>query len=310
MTVDFAVKPDYPYAGSGAIPLYLPSPGGNDWRAIKYCDGVWLAVALNGANRVARSVDNGLNWTTHAAASVHLWDGLAYGNGVAVAVGFDACNVCMRSTDKGLSWANIAMPSGRQWKAVTYGNGVFIAVAEDGLAAQQIARSTDFGLTWNAVASPVALQWSAVAYGHGVFVASALNGGGNQIMRSVDGGVTWVSAAEAATLQWWDINYSPNLGRWLSVSNDSVLNNVQYSDDDGATWIQAVKPNLLSDWTCCVWGRDRWVLSGSNGWTGLSPDGRVIANLPLSDNLTWWDIDYGAGRFISIGAASAPFRIA
>jgi hypothetical protein len=64
-----------------------------------YGNGVWVAVAQFGTNRVMRSTDDGVTWSAVAPAEVTGWISVAYGDGVWVAVAFNGTNRVMRSLD-------------------------------------------------------------------------------------------------------------------------------------------------------------------------------------------------------------------
>ena len=57
----------------------------NVWRAVTYGNGLFVAVASSGTNRVMTSPD-GITWTPRAAAEANQWRAVTYGNGLFVAV--------------------------------------------------------------------------------------------------------------------------------------------------------------------------------------------------------------------------------
>jgi hypothetical protein len=61
------------------------SAADNLWRSVAYGNGLWVAVALTGANRVMTSPD-GITWTPRTSAADNQWSSVAYGNGLWVAV--------------------------------------------------------------------------------------------------------------------------------------------------------------------------------------------------------------------------------
>ena len=68
----------------------------NVWRSVAYGNGLWVAVAASGTNRVMTSPD-GITWTARAAAEANSWYSVAYGNGLWVAVAYDGTNRVMTS---------------------------------------------------------------------------------------------------------------------------------------------------------------------------------------------------------------------
>ena len=57
----------------------------NWWWGVTYGNGLFVAVAITGTNRVMTSPD-GINWTARSAAEANWWYGVTYGDGLFVAV--------------------------------------------------------------------------------------------------------------------------------------------------------------------------------------------------------------------------------
>jgi hypothetical protein len=104
----------------------------NQWLSVAYGNGVWIAVSLDGTNRVMRSTNDGTSWTAVAAAEANSWLSVAYANGVWIAVANSGTNRVMRSTNDGTSWTAVAAAEANLWQSVAYGNGVWIAVSTNG----------------------------------------------------------------------------------------------------------------------------------------------------------------------------------
>ena len=102
----------------------------NGWFSVAYGNGLWVAVAVGGTNRVMTSPD-GITWTARAAAEANSWYSVAYGNGLWVAVSYDGTNRVMTSPD-GINWTARAAAEANGWYSVAYGNGLWVAVATDG----------------------------------------------------------------------------------------------------------------------------------------------------------------------------------
>ena len=173
----------------------------SSWYSVVYGNGVFVAVARTGTNRVMTSPD-GVTWTTRTAAVQSGWYAVTYGNGVFVAV---SENQVMTSPD-GVTWtARTSAIAGDEDYAVrvTYGNGVFVAVTNEG--AERVMTSTDNGETWTARTAPLS-SWRSVTYGNGVFVAVASNGS-NLVMTSTDNGETWTARSAAEGNSWRSVTY-------------------------------------------------------------------------------------------------------
>ena len=64
------------------------SAADNNWRAVTYGNGLFVAVANTGSeNRVMTSPD-GITWTIRTSAADNNWRGVTYGNGLFVAVAY------------------------------------------------------------------------------------------------------------------------------------------------------------------------------------------------------------------------------
>ena len=60
----------------------------NSWRGITYANGLFVAVSIDGVNRVMTS-PNGITWTAETASAANSWRSVTYGNGIFVAVSAD-----------------------------------------------------------------------------------------------------------------------------------------------------------------------------------------------------------------------------
>ena len=167
----------------------------NSWYFVAYGNGVWIAVASSGTNRVMRSTNNGVTWSAIAAAEQNLWYSVAYGNGVWIAVALAGTNI-MRSTNNGVTWSAVAAAEPNFWQSVAYGNGVWIAVASTGT--NRVMRSTNDGVTWSGIAAAEQNLWQSVAYGNGVWIAVATSGT-NRIMRSIEFSQTYTVTGSGTT---------------------------------------------------------------------------------------------------------------
>ena len=157
-----AIAPTTPAWADGTCWSAVAASEANSWYSVAYGDGVWVAVASGGTNRVMRSTDDGVTWTAVAVTeTANDWLSVAYGDGVWVAVSYDGINQVMRSTDDGATWTAVAATEDNEWYSVAYGNGVWVAVSYDGI--NQVMRSTDDGATWTAVAATAVASYSSSA---------------------------------------------------------------------------------------------------------------------------------------------------
>ena len=276
----------------------------NDWRAVTYGGGLFVAVSETGVgNRVMTSPD-GVTWTSRTSAADNTWSTVTYGNGlfVAVAEGVTA-NGVMTSPD-GVTWTGRTSADTLFWTSVTYGNGTYVAVASDAVATS-VMTSTD-GITWTLrTGSSAGGAWYGVAYGNGLFVA--VGGGGTRVMTSPDG-IIWTSRT-ATALNWRAVTYAN--GQFVAVGVTGTTRAMTSSD--GITWTAFTTPTNYGG---------NSIAYGSLGFMGarvtlttsimVSPDGEVWNGMTSPNaNAYYYGVAYGNNTYVMVaGAASTGARVA
>jgi len=231
----------------------------------------FVAVSIDGTNRVQYSLDGGLTWTTASAAAANEWTSICYGNSLFVAVAQTGSGVTNRvmTSPQGITWTGRNASEANSWQSVDYGAGVYCAVASDGT--NRVMTSTD-GTTWtNRSAAHGTVSWFKVRFANNIFVAVGYGGGGVPIMTSPDG-ITWTTRSGlSGTFEWKGIAYGN--GIWVACrgSSDSS-NSVGISLDNGVTWTeQSIADGPASGFNSIVFGGGLFVAFSSVGiWT--SPD--------------------------------------
>ena len=292
----------------------------NSWQSVAFGDGVWVAVAVSGADRVMRSTDGGVSWEAAGTSGLFSeWLSVAYGDGVWVAVASFGTNRVMRSTDGGRTWstAGITGVPSNAWYSVAYGNGVWVAVSINGT--DRVMRSTDGGQTWSTAGitgvpsdpdfGVPSNAWNSVAYGDGVWVAVSNMGLGaaSRVMRSVDGGSTWTTVAEAEANRWWSVAYGD--GVWVAVSLDGT-NRVMRSTDAGLTW-QAIAAAEANSWESVAFGDGVWVAIAADGTDRVMrsvDDGSTWTSVAAPEANSWRSVAYGDGVWVGV-AESGTNRV-
>ena len=226
------------------------------WSSVTYGNGIFVAVSAGSisAERVPMvSSDGGSTWTLRtglsATSSNQLWSSVTYGNGLFVAVGNSGDPSKLMTSSDGITWTgrtpgyNYPGVYGA-WSSITYGNGRFVALGNSGI--YQIT-STD-GINWS-LATPVQNnQWTSVTYGNGMFVAVANSGTGNRVMSS---SFTAISAPVITAISARDTAASVAFTQTTQTTlpNSPVINNYEYSTDNGSTWIARYPASYLSPMT-------------------------------------------------------------
>jgi hypothetical protein len=277
------------------------------WISVAYGDGVWIAVAEDGA--VMRSTNGGANWTAVSTGTASGdWNSVATdGNGVWVAVASSGMNRVMRSTNGGANWAAVNGPS-EAWRSVVYGDGVWVAVASSGT--NRVMRSTNGGANWSqagiAVADSAGQQWMSVAYGNNVWVAVARNadlGDNRRLMRSTNRGVNWTTS-RVDTHEWSSVATDGN-GTWVAVASggdNNNLNRVLRSSNEGQDWESVTVPEA-NGWESVAYGNGVWVAvaySGTNRVMRSVDDGRNWSTVAPSEANRWYSVAYGNGVWVAV----------
>jgi hypothetical protein len=237
----------------------------NSWQSVTYGNGVFVAVASDGTNRVMTSTD-GVTWTARTAASAYQWVSVTYGNGLFVAVEPTGQNRVMTSPD-GVTWTRRTGPGVIGWNSVTYGNGVFVAVGPN--TANRVMTSPD-GVTWTARTAAQSNTWNSVTYGNGVFVAVSSDGT-NRVMTSTDNGVTWTARSASEVSTWRSVAY----GNGVFVAVAASGTNRVMTSPDGVTWTArtAAQANV---WRSVAYGNGVFVAVSSDGTNRVMTSSLVV----------------------------------
>ena len=203
------------YADVAGVPTSFirSSPDGINWtvrtpseamwfQAISYGNGLFVAVARFGTNRIMTSPD-GITWTSRTTSVNPQFSGVAYGNGIWVAVSdfspggttftsYDGLNWDEQSTVfasttihfadgkfttgsrysvDGLTWISNSIAFSPE--SITYGNGYFVAVNDNGT--NRIAYSTN-AINWTDIPAASTATFECVAFGNNTFVMGATSG--------------------------------------------------------------------------------------------------------------------------------------
>ena len=277
---------------------------GNQWSAVTYGNGMFVALNNNGtsSNEVMTSPD-GVNWLPQSIPAVNTWTGITYGNGLFVAVGSSgsAANEVMTSPD-GVHWTDQTAASTTAWSSVAYGNGTFVAVSNTYPGTMM---SSPDGVHWTTQTSPASNAWNSVTYGNGKFVAvGAIGTTSTNVTYSTDG-ITWsdTSVSTPNVLQWRSVVYGN--GMYVAVAtNGSTSTGVMYSTD-GVTWSSAGEAATAAvQWISVTYGNGVFAAVSFGATTStdlmISHDGinwTTQVNPAASD---WSSVAYGNGTFVAV----------
>jgi hypothetical protein len=197
-------------------------------------------------------------------------------------------NALVYSTNGGETWANISLTTAtgtNNWRGVTFGAGIFVAVTASGattsmrtLYTSGTTPTTESDFTF--ATGMDNNNWESVTYGNGYFVAVS-SSGSRRIMSSTNG-ISWtmISQTNINSISWDSITYSPELKRFVIVSNDGS-GSIAYADFNPTSWTLSSKINTYDLSTInfvlntVIWSSKlkSFIAAGNNGKILSSPDG-------------------------------------
>ncbi|SVC88695.1 uncharacterized protein METZ01_LOCUS341549, partial [marine metagenome] len=188
----------------------------NAWNDVTYGNGLFVAVARDGTNRVMTSPD-GTTWTARAAAEANQWRGVSYGNGLFVAVASSGTNRVMTSPD-GTTWTiRDEGNDSQQWMDVTYGNGLFVAVAVDGTNRVMTSETTLPGFTLSTSTVTVSETGTTAT-----FTVVLDTQPGSDVVLSVVSTDTGEATVDKATLTFTNANWNSPQTVTVTGINDDI----------------------------------------------------------------------------------------
>lgn len=138
------------------------------WRSIKYGGGVWIATnsfGSVGGNKIRRSVDNGLTWTSTINPVNSNFNGIAYmgdDRWVVCTQSGDPSSLSRYSTDGGLTWNRVVGQTRTTfYYSIDYGEGVLMMC---GNPDPNVARSYDGGISYTLSSAMLSSVPPAVSY--------------------------------------------------------------------------------------------------------------------------------------------------
>jgi hypothetical protein len=257
----------------------------NEWIGIAYGEGIFVAVALTGTNRIMTSQD-GVHWQAIQSPNQFGWLAVTYGNGKFVSTSDSA--TFMYSSDS-INWNTVSVAQENSWSSIIFGKGLFVSVSEGGT--NRVITSPD-GITWTLRNASSARQWRAITYGRGIFVAVSVDG---FVMTSPDG-INWTERIPPSG-QWVSVTY----GNGLFVAVSGFGTNRIMTSPDGITWTARNDPEQLF-YRSVTYGNGVFVAVSASGTNRIisSIDGISWQLVPTPELNTWERVVYGNGVFVAI----------
>ena len=276
-------------------------PADQQWEAVAYGSGKFVAVASSGSGNRVMTSTNGTYWTLRTSASDGNWQGITYADNQFVAVG---SNAVMTSPD-GITWTSRTAPTG-EWQAITNCGGLYVATATWG--SNYVMTSTN-GSDWT-VRTP-AHTWShdAVACSASVprFVSVSQFGRG---WSSADGISNWSIQNPGAIVDIRTVAFGAGRFSWLEYSTNSGNRYGAYSTN-GVNWTNTASAPA-NQWKYITYGGNKFIAvaeGGVNSRSAYSTDG---ANWTLGSsvpNNSWQGVAYGAGKYVAVANSGTGNRV-
>jgi hypothetical protein len=276
-------------------------PADQQWEAVTYGDGKFVAVASSGSGNRVMTSTNGNYWTSRTSASDSNWQGITYAGNQFVAVG---SNAVMTSPD-GITWTSRTAPNG-EWQAITNCGGLYVATATWG--SNYIMSSTD-GIEWTVRTPSTAWSHDAVACSAEVprFVSVSMFGRG---WSSANGTTGWSTQNPGAIVDIRTIAFGAGRFSWLEYSTNSGNRYGAYSMN-GVNWTNTASAPA-NQWKYITYGGNKFIAvaeGGVNSRSAYSTDG---ANWTLGSGVpsnSWQGVAYGAGKYVAVANSGTGNRV-
>lgn len=276
-------------------------PADQQWEAVTYGAGKFVAVASSGSGNRVMTSTNGNYWTSRTSASDSNWQGITYADNQFVAVG---SNAVMTSPD-GITWTSRTAPNG-EWQAITNCGGLYVATATWG--SNYIMSSPD-GIDWTVRTPSTAWSHDAVACSAEVprFVSVSMFGRG---WSSANGTTLWSTQNPGAIVDIRTVAFGNGRFSWLEYSTNAGNRYGAYSTN-GVNWTNTASAPA-NQWKYITYGGNKFIAvaeGGVNSRSAYSTDG---ANWTLGSgvpNNSWQGVAYGAGKYVAVANSGTGNRV-
>lgn len=214
---------------------------------------------------------------------------LAVGNNGSVTTG---TNMLVYSDNGGETWNNLSTTTGlNAWKGIAFGAGKYVAVSSTGTSGMRILYSTVSSPTSNEQFDYITTgiennNWESIAYGNSYFIAVA-SSGTNRVMSSKNG-TSWSSVISTilSNVSWKSVAYSPELRRFVIVSNDGS-GKIAYSNSNPSlftSWNLSITSQSSVVFNTVIWASKLkiFIAAGNSGKIYTSADGEIWSPIAFS----------------------------
>lgn len=289
------------------------------WNSVAYGNGVFVAVAIGGAKRVAYSTD-GESWSYANTASFDsaVWYDVAYTNGSFVAVS-DSATAAIYSTD-GINWtasAGMSPSFTSSWQTIVAGSDRFVVGGGRGDETPNVMWSkTGTGLNETILALTDDKDLVNFESGDNVYGGPANLTSTNSITGVSVANGEWTAGSTftggMSTGQYRSLVYGD--GKFVACSINPNSTRIIYSTD-GKNWLEA--SNVITNgYGGVTLGADP--NSGNPLWIALAYSGNNNRLIKSSNGINWetgsvssvvgtksWTaVTYGGGKFVAVSTDS------
>lgn len=286
------------YVAAGSAGLLYTSADGIRWTtrasntSYTLFETAWgngKFITVGDAGTIISSA-NGTAWTNQTVGTTHLY-GVCYANNKFVVIG--AAGKIMTSSD-GVSWTTRTSGVTGDLDAIVYGRSLFVVTGSGG----KILTSQD-GVTWTQRVSGTTSFLDSLCFDGNMFVAV---GTGGVIVSSVDG-ISWTLRSSGTTATLYGV--SSGNSRFAAVGAGGII----LTSVDGAAWTPEVS-GVSNDFHSVVFSGSRYVTVGRYvirySEYGLT-SGRNWQASNYTGTNNFWNVAYGNGTYVSIGASGAVY---
>jgi len=272
-------------------------PEANAWTGITYGNGLYVAVANDGTNRIMTSTD-ARNWTVRSAPGAAVpWYDVAYGDNLFVAVaGANGAEDVMTSSD-GVNWTRRSEPVTADFRRIEFGGGRFVAAAE---STANLLVTADGVSNSSVTPSGTIAAYNNVSYVNDKFLIFDQSSGSSiRSFTSTDGN-SWTERTVPSGL-WTSSAYGS--GRVVAVGfGGSGGDTLMYSPNGIDGWVLANDPATFPSYRAVAHGGGLFVAVNHNGSPEviISTDGINWTGVAEPTTRSWINVAYGNGKFVAV----------
>jgi hypothetical protein len=264
------------------------------WDVVHFANGVYVAIASNGATVDSAYSSDGVTWNVGSFDDGAVQDvrTVTYGEGIWVAPYAGANDLATSTDGQTFTFQNNAMGVAPEWQAVAYGNSIFLAIAQNSNASRYAIAATVAATpttVWTAGGNLTAsAEWTDMAFGGGRFVAISGSTTNSDLVNWTTNGVTWTAATMPSSDRWSSITYGTN--KFVAVAGNSATTTTKAAySTDGSSWSAATLPGAAARWISVVWNGTIFVATAYNSnRTAISEDGITWAEGPTMASTANW----------------------